>query len=364
MAVVGAVISIWDGKNIECGAVSAHYLRVMGALPHIGTRMRAIAFCFAAVFAVALSPLLTAQAAAAEPEISVPAGARDVSREWQAFGRNGKLDAKRVDEAYATVLDELRGYKLVVVPSYLSGLLIDAGELGLTDYLRAPIDALKADGIEAEIAPVDTEESVAENGRRLTAFIASSKRPVCIISHSKGGLDTLEFLLRAEPQLRRQVACWVVLQSPFGGSPVADLIVGEDWTRGITEPVLRALGGSGKSIDDLTVEVRTKYMNKHSQYIESIAKSFPIIVLATYLDGTRTPSLHMAPTYHWMKDNGVKSDGLVPLSSALLPGARYVVIPGLDHTDPVASKPFLGNPVDRVLLWKSLLYLALSDRPT
>jgi hypothetical protein len=240
----------------------------------------------------------------------------------------------------------------------------NAGQIRLTDYFRIPVQALKADGIDAEIAPVDTEESVAENGRRLTAFVGASTRPVCIVSHSKGGLDTLEFLLHAAPEYRRQVACWVVLQSPFAGSPVADLIVDEDWTRGITQPVLRALGGSGQSIDDLTVDVRTKYMNKHAQFIESIGKSFPIITLATYLDGNRTPSLHLAPTYKWMNDNGIKNDGLVPLESALLPGARYVVIPGLDHTDPVAGKPLLGNPVDRVLLWKSLLYLALSDRPT
>ncbi len=90
----------------------------------------------------------------------------------------------------------------------------------------------------------------------------------------------------------------------------------------------------------------------------------PTIVLATYLDGSRTPALHMAPSYRWMDDNGIANDGLVPLNSALLPGARYIVLPGLDHTDPVARKPILGNPVDRVLLWKTLLYLALSDRPT
>lgn len=336
----------------------------MDAPSHIRTRKRAAPFRLAAAFAVALSYLLTTPAAIAEPAISVPAGARDVSHEWQAFLRDGDLDAERVNDAYATVLNELRGYKVVVVPSYLSGLLIDAGELRLTDYFRTQIDALRADGIEAAIAPVDTEESVAENGRRLAAFVDASTRPVCIVSHSKGGLDTLEFLLRAPPEIRRQIACWVVLQSPFGGSPVADLIVGEDWTRGITEPALRALGGSGKSIDDLTVNVRTKYMNKNAQYIESIGKSFPIIALATYLDGNRTPSLHMVPTYRWMRQNGIANDGLVPLDSALLPGARYVVIPGLDHTDPVAGKPLLGNPLDRVLLWKSLLYLALSDRPT
>ncbi|MCZ6592698.1 MAG: hypothetical protein O7B98_16360, partial [Alphaproteobacteria bacterium] len=94
-------------------------------------------------------------AAAGEPEIIAPAGARDVTDEWRGFLHNGELDAERVDAAYATVLDELRGYKIVVVPSYLSGLLIDASDLRLADYFRSQIEALKADGIETEIAPVD-----------------------------------------------------------------------------------------------------------------------------------------------------------------------------------------------------------------
>ena len=299
----------------------------------------------------------------ADPMLEPPPGARDVTPEWQLFVRAGDLDAERVEDAFATVRDELRGYKIVVVPSYLSGVLIDASELRLADYFLGQIEALEAEGIEAEIAPVDTEQSVAENGRRLAAHIAASRRPVCIVSHSKGGLDTLEFLLRAAPEYRRQIACWVALQSPFGGSPIADLIVDEDWTRGITEPVLRALGGSGRSIDDLSVGVRDQYMRKNAQYIDSVTKNMPIVVLATYLDGDRTPSLHMAPTHLWMNDRGIENDGLVPLQSALLPNARYVVVRGLDHTDPIAAKPLKGNPLDRVLLLKSLLYLALSDRP-
>ena len=278
--------------------------------------------------------------------------------------RDGELDAKRVDAAYATVLDELRGYKIVVVPSFLSGLLIEADEAQLTEYIRAQVEALKTDGIDIEIAPIDTEQSVAENGRQLATYLAGNTRPVCIISHSKGGLDTLEFLLRAAPEYRRQIACWVVMQSPFAGSPVADLIVGEKWMRGITDPLLRALGGSEQSLDDLTVSVRKEYMKKNFQYIELIGNSFPIIVVATDVDGSRTPSLHMAPTQRWMKKQGLENDGLVPIESALLPGARYIVVPGLDHTDTVAKKAILGNPIDRVLLWKSLLYMALSDRPT
>ena len=335
----------------------------MGAPTHIRTGRRATAFYRVAAFAAALLALLSTPVAA-EPKISAPAGARNVSADWQVFLRDGKLDAKRVDDAFATVLDELRGYKVVVVPSYLSGLLIDADEAQLTEYIRSQVEALKTDGIDIEIAPVDTEQSVAANGRKLATYLAGNTRPVCIISHSKGGLDTLEFLLRAAPEYRRQIACWVVLQSPFAGSPVADLVVGEEWTRGITDPLLRALGGSAQSLDDLTVKIRINYMDKYVQHIDNIGRTIPIIVVATYVDGTRTPSLHFAPTQRWMKKQGLENDGLVPLESALLPSARYIVIPGLDHTDTVAKKAILGNPVDRVLLWKSLLYMALSDRPT
>ena len=325
---------------------------------------RATVIRWTAAIVLALSPLLMAPQAIAEPKIAAPTGARNVTADWQLFMRDGELDAKRVDAAYATVLDELRGYKIVVVPSFLSGLLIEADEAQLTEYIRAQVEALKTDGIDIEIAPIDTEQSVAENGRQLATYLAGNTRPVCIISHSKGGLDTLEYLLRAAPEYRRQIACWVVMQSPFAGSPVADLIVGEKWMRGITDPLLRALGGSEQSLDDLTVSVRKEYMKKNFQFVELIGNSLPIIVVATYVDGSRTPSLHMAPTQRWMKKQGLENDGLVPIESALLPGARYIVVPGLDHTDTVAKKAILGNPIDRVLLWKSLLYMALSDRPT
>ena len=325
---------------------------------------RATVIRWTAAIVLALSPLLMAPQAIAEPKIAAPTGARNVTADWQLFMRDGELDAKRVDAAYATVLDELRGYKIVVVPSFLSGLLIEADEAQLTEYIRAQVEALKTDGIDIEIAPIDTEQSVAENGRQLATYLAGNTRPVCIISHSKGGLDTLEYLLRAAPEYRRQIACWVVMQSPFAGSPVADLIVGEKWMRGITDPLLRVLGGSEQSLDDLTVSVRKEYMKKNFQFVELIGNSLPIIVVATYVDGSRTPSLHMAPTQRWMKKQGLENDGLVPIESALLPGARYIVVPGLDHTDTVAKKAILGNPIDRVLLWKSLLYMALSDRPT
>ncbi len=331
---------------------------------HIRTRARAALFGAFATFAVTLSAVVAAPPAFAEPKVSIPQSARNASAEWEKFLRDGELDAERVESAYASVLEELRGYRVVVVPSYLSDLLIEADDAGLADYFRSQVEALKADGINVEVAPVDTEESVAENGRRLAAHIAKSPRPVCIISHSKGGLDTLEFLLRAEPEYRRQVACWVALQAPFAGSPVADLIVDEEWTRGITDPLLRALGGSAQSLDDLTVDVRTKYMSKNAKAVESITRSMPIVAVATYVDGSRTPSLHFAPTQRWMEEQGLANDGLVNLESAVLPGARYIVLPGLDHTDTVAKKAILGNPLDRVLLWKSLLYLALSDRPT
>ena len=117
-------------------------------------------------------------------------------------------------------------------------------------------------------------------------------------------------------------------------------------------------------VENVVVALRPGSGSAPKALIESITRNIPLVALATYVDDTRTPSLHVAPTQLWMQREGLANDGLVPVNSVLLPNSRYFVLPGLDHTDPVARKPIMGNPIDRVLLWKTLLYLALSDRPT
>ena len=309
--------------------------------------------------------LIVAAAVAGGAPDAVAAGAgADVTARYAALAHDGKLDPVRVERAFAGVVAELRQYRILVVPSWLTDTLIAASDYGLTDYFRSPLEALRAHGITADIADVDTEATVAANGRRLADIVAASDRPVCLVTHSKGGLDALEFLVRADAATRRRLVCWVALQAPFFGSPVADVVADEDFLRLITDPALRALGGSGASLDDLTTGVRAAYTRRHAAPVARAVATLPTLSVATVLDdagGPVLPSIHMMPSYWLMKRRGLANDGLVPLDSTILPGAAHLVLGGLDHTDTIADKPILGDPIDRSLLLKALLYLVLSE---
>lgn len=288
--------------------------------------------------------------------------ARDVTSILEQFDGPDGLDRARVEAAFDRTSDRLRGVRIVVVPSYLADGLLATNRIGLTDYFRTQLKRLRAAGLTIELAPVNTEASVAKNAAALTRLVAEDERPICFISHSKGGLDTLEFLLSASLETRERVACWVAFQSPFHGSPIADLAAGSKPLRTVADPLAKLLGGSGQSLIDLTVAVRRPYMMKHDDAVRAILGKVPFLAVVTRIDtpSLTLPTLYMRPAFDWMTAQGIPNDGLVPVASAIMPGARYIVIPGLDHADTVADNPII-DASQRTLLLKALLAIALGS---
>ncbi|MGB8223685.1 MAG: hypothetical protein WCF10_13955 [Polyangiales bacterium] len=124
----------------------------------------------------------------------------------------------------------------------------------------------------------DTSESVAHNAAAILDFLRHTDKQVIIVSHSKGGLDTLEALLQAPELWGDTVAGWVALQAPFYGSPVADPA-----PSAINAVLLSAVGGNGQSLDDLKTTIRDSYMAEHESQIADLTASIPIIsAYATY----------------------------------------------------------------------------------
>lgn len=285
----------------------------------------------------------------------------DVSPALEALFEVAGPDSDRIDTAFAGIATRLRGVRIVIVPSFLADGLLLTNRLGLTDYFESQIAAFHEAGLTIELAAVDTEAGVRANADVLAQLVASSKQPVCFISHSEGSLDVLEYLLAADAQSRKQIVCWLSLHAPFYGSPIADLAAASKPLRSVADPLASLLGGSGRSLDDLTVAVRTTYMTERKAAVRTVVDTIPILAVATRIDAPsfNLPTLYMRPAFDWMAARGNANDGLVPVSSAVLPGARYVVIPGLDHGDTVADNPVLNTPEKRTLLLKALLALTL-----
>jgi alpha-beta hydrolase superfamily lysophospholipase len=294
---------------------------------------------------------------------TIGTSSRDVSPAFAPFRNADGLEPPAIEAAFADVSERLRSYRIVVVPGYLTDGFLLTNRIGITDYFGSQIAALQAEGFDVTRAPVDTEAPVADNAAVLARLVAASDRPVCFVSHSKGGLDVLAFLVAADAATRARIACWVALQSPFHGTPIADMAAGSKPLRAIADPLARELGGAGGSLDDLTVALRAAWMADHDTAVRAVVAGIPTLAVATFVgaDDAVTPNLYMQPAWNWMRTRDLPNDGLVPVASAVLPGARYIILSGLDHTDTIANSAVFDRPLDRLLFLKAVLAQTLAE---
>ncbi|XP_021596935.1 uncharacterized protein LOC110603495 isoform X3 [Manihot esculenta] len=234
-------------------------------------------------------------------------------------------------------------------------------------------------GLACHIAKIHSEASVEHNACELKHYIeelywGSGKR-VMLLGHSKGGVDAAAALSLYWSDLEDKVAGLVLVQSPFGGSPIASDILREGQiadkeTRKIMELLIcKLIKGDIRALEDLTYDKRREFIMKHK-----LPEQIPLIsfhseasiapgVLATMTQiaqaelpwlplprlgvqepdgvvqaGCQVPvvmpiSAAMAVcAFHLQLRYGEKSDGLVTCRDAEVPGS-VVVRPDrkLDH---------------------------------
>jgi pimeloyl-ACP methyl ester carboxylesterase len=249
----------------------------------------------------------------------------------------------------------------------------------------------------------DTSESVEHNAAAILEFLRDTDKKIVIVSHSKGGLDTLDALLDAPELWGKTVVGWVALQAPFHGSPLADSAPSE-----INDLLLSSVGGNGQSVEDLKTVTRARYMDANKDRIAKLTASIPIIsaystyeasgtvtgfattfagsifnsglvsqitqiVIDNYRDTPRdlprvisastssaidlvrqrvatalsaavaTIGLMDLPNVYLTDVLGLPNDGLVPKASTILQGAVHGELPLGDHASPVMDVDPLKN---------------------
>lgn len=119
----------------------------------------------------------------------------------------------------------------------------------------------------------NTQSGIVPNGAAIAAYLAGLRnRSVTIVSHSKGGLDTLQALLENRDLWGDTVTGWVALQAPFHGSPVADNL-----PAGLAGPLLAALGGDEQALVDLQTAGREQYMRERAGTIADLTGAMPVM---------------------------------------------------------------------------------------
>ena len=267
-----------------------------------------------------------------------PSDPRDSSDEFLK-----RFDSYRQSEKSPAPTD-LGGYHVMVV----HGLL---GEVGLRftrlfdrlnpsqhtiDYLKDQQIVLRDAGISGEVLDYKSE-SVERCGAEVARRILASDKPVLLITHSKGCLDTLEALLsvQREGQLAK-VAGWIAIQGPFRGAPEADEIAADRFRRITTKIALNCLGARYVAVNDMTTSARGQYLDAHREEIERITASVPVLCFASWKTDAKPPG----------------SDGSVPVDSAILSGSDFVAVSGLSHSATVYGS---HGEFDRASFTRALL---------
>jgi hypothetical protein len=259
-------------------------------------------------------------------------------------------------------LSSLKQIKILLIPGYFSDMTLKWTPV---KYFDSAIAMLEKRGltnqIDFERHVLRSQSSTEENIPLIKKWIEESPRKVLIFGHSKGGRDTLLTLLRF-PSLQSRVAGFVSIQSPFAGTPLADKLLGGWFFKSAFSYLLGATGGTLESLQEFSEDTSTKMLNEHYHSITKL--SFPILNFASFLTENQDMSIFvLRPFYNMIRTNEFLSDGLVPTSSAILPGngqSCFILQPGFDHTDLVVS---FGNRGHRKKFFESLLKTYLEKLP-
>lgn len=325
------------------------------------SRCRSVVVLALAISVLVVSGLPVVSGLRAEERYLHPNPDLDLTERYLDYRVADRFDRPRIEKEFLAIRGRLKPMRILVVPSWLSDTARAAAEKGLFDFLGDQVDALREAGITVEMAKTDSEGAIADNAPIILRQIARSREPVCLLTHSKGGLDALDALLRADKALVEKVRCWVALQSPFAGSPLADLAE-ESWVvRNAAGHLLPALGGSAQSLTDLTIAERRRYLAANATKIAQVLSRIRVLCFAGHVEGIAADTLPAgvgAEILSWALDRETPSDGLVPVKSSILPGTHYIVAKGVDHSITVTSR----NPLqsfDRVLFLKALLVMVM-----
>lgn len=289
--------------------------------------------------------------------------ATDSALRLAPFFESGKLNAAKVERAFLEVAPRIRASRILFVPAVLSGIALAASRLRLVEYLTYQVRQLRDHGFDADIADIDTGSTVERNGERLAQILSAHHCPTWIVTHSKGGLDTLQALI-AHPHVQRYVDGWIAFQAPFFGSPVADVASGSIRARRISAAALKMIGADPSVVADLRTDRRAEYMDDHAVRIAGLVADVPVMCVGTVAaTGSREVSLMPSwPTGRWMAQLGLANDGLVPLNSTILPGARFVRLRALGHGQVATNHILSRRKFEHIDLLKALLALMLSEQ--
>ena len=205
----------------------------------------------------------------------------------------------------------------------------------ITDYMQGSVRRLRALGLESDFIGIQTEGDRLSNFEKINNAV-STREQVVLIGHSRGGVLIHDWYRSASNSSKEKVLKLVVIQAPLRGTPIADWAL-EHWYTRAAVALLGALPGWGdvsEAILELTTDTRRQVMAGLPPF--SPADLEKVYAVYSSFEPGVNDSAHkdMLLAHGIIKGRtGEDSDGLVPVDSAQVPGARRVFLSDFDHED-------------------------------
>ncbi len=218
--------------------------------------------------------------------------------------------------------DLTRRYRIAFVPGFLAE-CFDAFVHTFQDAERE----LGRRGFRVTHLPVPGRSSTARNASVLAeqfAELEPDPRPVIMVTHSKGLLDTLEYVSR-NPQGPPRIAAIVSVAGAANGSPLADQLLSyyRDWVA--RTPLPGCETGGEQEIQDLRRDVRLAWWDRHGAAIEVPVFS---LVATPRPDRVSPGTLH---TYRSLARIDPRNDGKLLWYDQIVPRGYLLGYVNADH---------------------------------
>lgn len=232
---------------------------------------------------------------------------------------------------------------------FVHGLLgFDQISLGWTTvhYFRGLPPRLRARGFDAVFPRLPRTESIETRARALAQFIARVPgRPLCLVGHSMGGLDSRYLIHNLDPAHR--VRCLVTVGTPHRGSPLASWFMHRG---GALQWVGRIVGGW--ALPDLTPDACVRFNEQVPDRADVRYLSY-----AGVRPVEEMPLIFRPSTRFLQKEAG-ENDGQVGLASAKWGDFQGTV--RASHTELngwsfAGSNPAIVRPFDHVNFYLQVL---------
>jgi hypothetical protein len=202
-----------------------------------------------------------------------------------------------------------------------------------------------------------TAHNAAELARQF-AGLAPDARPIIVFAHSKGLLDTLEFML-SYPEQARQIAAVVSVAGAANGSPLADQLLTSYLRFVAGTPWPGCETGDGAEIQDLRRDVRLEWWRRNHAAI-----SVPVFSLVATPRPDRV-SPGTLSTYRSLAEIDPRNDGKLLWFDQVVPGGYLLGYVNADHWTvaiPVAEElpalaPWFPDEVPRTALAEAAIEL-------